>query len=352
MNKTTDIDSLVRPNIRELTPYRSAREDFNKGILMDANENSFGSPIRSNLQLNRYPDPAQPQLREKIASFRQVQVDNVFVGVGSDEPIDLLIRIFCTPGEDSIVITPPTYGMYGVSAGINNVGVKKVMLDDEFQPDAKKILENTGENHKILFLCSPNNPTANNFDRTEILKLLELFEGIVVVDEAYIDFSRQESMAELVQQYPNLVVLQTLSKSFGLAGIRLGIALANPVIIQYLMKIKAPYNVNKLTADTALKAFDKLDFVNFNIDKIREERDILMEELSHAPTVETVYRSDANFILFRIKNAYEIYQKLTEKGVIIRYRGNEPGCENCLRVTVGLPDENDRFLQALKELTT
>lgn len=351
-DKKTDIDSFVRPNIRELTPYRSARDDFDKGLLMDANENSYGSPIQNELKLNRYPSPSHDQLRQRIASYRQVDLENVFIGVGSDEPIDLLIRIFCEPGKDSIVTTPPTYGMYGVAARINNVEIEEVLLDEEFQPDAKKILARTGDNHKILFLCSPNNPTANDLDRTEILKLIELFQGIVVVDEAYIDFSRQESMAELVQQYPNLVVLQTLSKSFGLAGIRLGIALASPEIIQYLMKIKAPYNVNKLTADTALKAFEHLDLVNFNIDKIREERELLMEELRHAPTVETVYRSDANFILFRIENAYEIYQKLAKKGVIIRYRGNEPGCENCLRVTVGLPDENDRFLKALKELIT
>ncbi|MEX2367926.1 MAG: histidinol-phosphate transaminase [Balneolaceae bacterium] len=352
MDKTTDIESLIRPNIRDLTPYRSARDDFDQGILMDANENSLGSPIPSDLKLNRYPDPAQKLLRKKIASFRQVDVENVFVGVGSDEPIDLLIRIFCEPGEDQIITTPPTYGMYGVSARINNVGIREVLLDEKFQPDVKSILNETGAKDKILFLCSPNNPTANDFKRTEILKLITLFEGIVVVDEAYIDFSRQESMAKLIQQYSNLVVLQTFSKSFGLAGIRLGIALGNPVIIQYLMKIKAPYNVNKLTADSALKAFEHLDLVNFNIDKIREEREILMDELRHAPTVETVYRSDANFILFRIHDAYEIYQKLAEKGIVIRYRGNEPRCENCLRVTVGMPDENDRFLKALKELTT
>ncbi|MEX0770421.1 MAG: histidinol-phosphate transaminase [Balneolaceae bacterium] len=352
MDKTTDIESLIRPNIRDLTPYRSARDDFDQGILMDANENSLGSPIPSDLKLNRYPDPAQKLLRKKIASFRQVDVENVFVGVGSDEPIDLLIRIFCEPGEDQIITTPPTYGMYGVSARINNVGIREVLLDEKFQPDVKSILNETGAKDKILFLCSPNNPTANDFKRTEILKLITLFEGIVVVDEAYIDFSRQESMAKLIQQYSNLVVLQTFSKSFGLAGIRLGIALGNPVIIQYLMKIKAPYNVNKLTADTALKAFEHLDLINFNIDKIREEREILMDELRHAPTVETVYRSDANFILFRIHDAYEIYQKLAEKGIVIRYRGNEPRCENCLRVTVGMPDENDRFLKALKELTT
>lgn len=227
----TNIESLVRENIRNLTPYRSARDDFDSGILLDANENSFGSTVRNSLDLHRYPDPTQDQLREVVANYRGVDVDNLFLGVGSDEPIDLLMRIFCEPGEDSIITTPPTYGMYKVSANINNVGVKEVLLTEKFQLQPDKIRDVADETTKLLFLCSPNNPTANDMKRTDLLKLATSFPGIIVVDEAYIDFSRQESMAGMVQQYPNLVVLQTFSKAFGLAGIRLGVAIANPEII-------------------------------------------------------------------------------------------------------------------------
>jgi histidinol-phosphate aminotransferase len=352
MSKIENIDSLVRPNIRNLKPYRSARDDFDKGVLLDANENSLGSPVRNQLELHRYPTPTQDALREKIADYRHVQKDNIFIGVGSDEAIDLLIRIFCEPGRDSILITPPTYGMYKVSADINNVRVIESSLTADFQPDVDDILSKADDHTKILFLCSPNNPTANNLKRTDLLKLITLFPGIVVVDEAYIDFSSQESLAEVVPQYQNLVVLQTFSKAFGLAGIRLGTAISSPDLIRYLMKIKAPYNVNKLTADIALKAFDHLELVDFNIDKIREEKEYIMEQLNHAPAVEKVFPSDANFILFRIKDARRIYRELANKGIIVRYRGNEPGCENCLRVTVGMPDENIRFLKTLKEITS
>ena len=351
MIQAAQIESLIRANIRELTPYRSARDDFHEGVLLDANENSYGSPIRHELALNRYPDPLQNELREAIADFRQVEKDHVFTGVGSDEPIDLLIRIFCEPGNDSILITPPTYGMYKVSANINNVNVQEVQLDETFQPDAGEILSRADDSVKLIFLCSPNNPTGNDYDRTEILKLLELFNGIVVVDEAYIDFSRQESMAGLIAQYPNLVVLQTLSKSFGLAGIRLGIALSSPLINRYLLRVKAPYNVNKLTAQAALEAFDYFDLVRINIEEIKKERERLAKGLGDIPAVETVFPSQANFLLFRIKNAHDVYRKLAEKGMIIRYRGDQPGCEECLRATVGLPDENDRLIRLIREVT-
>lgn len=351
MSVQIDIDSLVRPNIRNLSPYRSARDDFEKGILLDANENSLGSPVRHDLDLNRYPSPTQDPLRTRIAEFRHLEIDNIFTGVGSDEPIDLLIRIFCEPEKDSVIITPPTYGMYKVSAGINNVRVAEVPLTRQFQPDPETILERAKkEGSKLLFLCSPNNPTANDFDRRKILRLVELFPGIVIVDEAYIDFSMLESMAAVVQQYSNLVVLQTFSKAFGLAGIRLGIALSSPPVIQYMMKIKSPYNINKLTAETALEAFRHMNLIDFNIDKILEERTYLSDQLGQTPTVEKVYPSNANFILFKIRDAENVYQKLAEKGIIVRYRGNEPGCENCLRITVGMPDENLRFLKTLREI--
>lgn len=350
MPKAIDIDTLVRTNIRNLKPYRSARDDFDKGLLLDANENSLGSPVRNQLELHRYPTPTQNALRKKIAEWRQVDFENVFLGVGSDEAIDLIMRIFCEPRQDSIITTPPTYGMYKVSANINNVGVKEVLLTESFQLQPDKILKEVDNQTKVLFLCSPNNPTANGMKRTDLLKLIAQFPGIVVVDEAYIDFSGQESMAGLVQQYPNLVVLQTFSKSFGLAGIRLGIAFSNPQTISYMMKVKAPYNVNKLTAQTALEAFDNMKLMKFNIEKILEEREYISEQLNHAEEVEKVYPSDANFLLFKIKNAKEVYRKLTDRGVIVRYRGNEPHCEDCLRVTIGMPDENVRFLKTLKEV--
>ncbi len=345
-----DIPSLIRKNILDLTPYRSARDDFNEGILLDANENSFGSPVRNSLDLHRYPSPTQDVLRRKIAGYRGVDFENIFLGVGSDEPIDLLMRIFCEPAKDSILITPPTYGMYKVAANINNVGIKEVQLTKNFQLKPADIIEHADSTTKILFLCSPNNPTANDLKRTDLLKLVAQFPGIVVVDEAYIDFSHQESMAEMVQQFPNLVVLQTFSKAMGLAGARLGVAISSPEIINYMLRVKSPYNINKLTADAALKVFENLDLMKFNIKKIREERDYVAEELSHSDAVEIVYASNANFLLFKIKNAKEIYQKLAGKGVIVRYRGNEPLCEDCLRVTIGMPDENVRFLKSLKEV--
>ncbi len=342
------IQELLRDNIRDLTPYRSARDDFHEGLLLDANENSLGSPIRNSLNLHRYPSPKQDELRKKIAKWRNVDFENIFLGVGSDEPIDLLIRMFCEPGKDSIIITPPTYGMYRVAANINNVKVKEVLLTNTFQLQVDEVLNSSDTDTKILFLCSPNNPTANNLKVVDILKLISSFRGIVVVDEAYIDFSKQESMAELVQQYPNLVVLQTFSKSFGLAGIRLGISIANQEIIDVMLKVKAPYNINKLTAECALKAFDQLPLVKFNIEKIVEERKYVAEQLSYAETVSVVYPSDANFLLFKINDAFNIYKKLAEKGVIVRFRGNEPLCEDCLRVTIGMPDENKHFLRTLK----
>jgi len=345
-----DIDNLVRDNIRNLTPYRSARDDFDSGTLLDANENSYGSPVRSTLNLHRYPSPTQDELRDRIAAYRNVDRENIFLGAGSDEPIDLLMRIFCEPGQDSILITPPTYGMYKVAANINNVDVQEVLLTEKFQLQPDAIIEEANENSKLLFLCSPNNPTANDLKRTDLLKLVAKFKGIVVVDEAYIDFSRQESMAQMVQQYPNLVVLQTFSKAFGLAGIRLGIAISNPDIINYMLRVKAPYNINKLTADTALNAFENMELMKFNINAIKEERDYVAEQLSLSSAVTKVYPSNANFILFKIENAKEVYQQLAERGVIVRYRGNEPLCEDCLRVTIGMPDENVKFLKALKEI--
>lgn len=348
-----ELDQMVRPNIQNLAPYRSARDDFESGLLLDANENSYGSPFPEAGDLNRYPHPIPKELRARIATWRDVEPEQLFTGVGSDEAIDLLIRIFCEPGKGSIVTTPPTYGMYKVSARIHDAAVHEVPLDESFQLQTNAILE-TAQNERpsILFLCSPNNPTGNDLNRAEILKLIELFPGLVVVDEAYIDFSKQESMAPMVRQYPNLVVLQTFSKSFGLAGIRLGLAFAAPNVIDWMLKVKAPYNINTLTTRMALKAFDNLEMVRFHITEIRKERERLARALRELPTVETVYPSQANFLLFRIRNAENVWRTLTEQGIIIRYRGNEPGCDNCLRATIGLPDENDRLIRALQSITT
>lgn len=350
MKKKFNVEKLVRNNIRDLKPYRSARDDFDSGILLDANENSMGSPIESDLALNRYPMPYQEKLRSVIADFRKVDQENVFVGVGSDEAIDLLFRIFCSPGKDRIIINPPTYGMYKVSANINNVLIDEILLTEDFQLQTDRILNRVTDFTKLIFVCSPNNPTANDIDRNDIIHLLENFNGLVVVDEAYIDFSEQKSCAELVDKHPNLVVLQTLSKAFGLAGIRLGLAIANPEIINYMMKVKAPYNVNKLTSKVALEAFDNLEVVKKNIQSIKKEKQRVLIALKSLSKIEKVYPSDANFILFKTKNAFNIYKQLAESGVIIRYRGNEPHCEDCLRLTIGTTEENNRFLEVLTQI--
>lgn len=350
MSKKTDIHSLVRENIRNLKPYRSARDDFDKGILLDANENSFGAPFEDNFELNRYPMPYQEELREHIAAFRNVNRENVFVGVGSDEAIDLLFRIFCNPGKDRVIINPPTYGMYKVSANINDVAVDEVLLTEGFQLQPEKILSAVQPNTKIIFICSPNNPTANSMNVSDIVKVLEGFNGIVVVDEAYIDFSRQGSLANNLADFSNLVALQTMSKSFGLAGIRLGIAMANPEVISYMMKVKAPYNVNKLTSRAAIQAFSNMENITKNINSILEERQRVIDKLITYDSVEYVYPTDANFVLFKIDKALDIYKKIAEEGVIIRYRGNEPHCEDCLRLTIGTQPENDRFFKALEEI--
>ncbi|MFP8487504.1 histidinol-phosphate transaminase [Gracilimonas sp. Q87] len=348
--KKIDIKTLVRENIKNLKPYRSARDDFDSGILLDANENSFGAPFADDLELNRYPMPYQDDLREKIAAFRGVNTENVFVGVGSDEAIDLLFRIFCTPGKDRVIINPPTYGMYKVSAAINDVAVDEVLLTENFQLQPEKILTAVRPETKMIFLCSPNNPTANSLNIDDIMQVMNNFSGIVVIDEAYIDFSSQASLTGNLTDYNNLVVLQTMSKSFGLAGIRLGVALADAEIISYMLKVKAPYNVNKLTAQKASQAFSSIDNVKKNIDAILEERERVLGKLVTFPQVKRVYPTDANFVMFRIENALEVYKNLADEGVIIRYRGNEPHCEDCLRLTVGTTVENDRFFEALKNI--
>lgn len=350
MNKKIDIKTLVRQNILDLKPYRSARDDYDSGILLDANENSFGAPFEDSMELNRYPMPYQEELRSKIAVFRGVKTENVFVGVGSDEAIDLLFRIFCEPGKDRALITPPTYGMYKVSAKINDVTVDEVLLTPDFQLQVEETLAAIKEHSKLIFLCSPNNPTGNSLRANDILEIADSFEGIVVLDEAYIDFSEQESFSKEVLKRTNLVILQTMSKAFGLAGIRLGIALASPEVIDFMMKVKAPYNVNKLTSKAALKGFSCINEMKNKVAQVKAERKKVSERLASIPQIEKIFPTDANFLIFRIKDALSIYKKIADKGVVIRYRGNEPHCENCLRLTIGTPKENERFFEVLESV--
>jgi histidinol-phosphate aminotransferase len=346
----SEIRNLVRPNILALAPYRCARDDYDSGILLDANENSNGPIIPELEGLHRYPDPYQKELKNKIGAFRGVSTKNIFVGVGSDEPIDLLIRVFCEPKTDSIIITPPTYGMYKVAASINDVPVISVPLTPDFQLEPEKILEKANASTKILFLCSPNNPTGNDLHHADIEKLIREFPGIVVVDEAYVDFSDKPSFASRVSEFENLVVLQTLSKSFGLAGIRLGIAFASEFVISVLSKIKAPYNINQLTSEVAIKAFDHLNEMRASVKELVEQRKFLETEFAKIPQVEKIFPSDSNFILIRIPNALHIYRSLPKLGVVIRYRGDQIHCEETLRITVGTAEENLTLLEAFKQV--
>ncbi|MGD8425991.1 MAG: histidinol-phosphate transaminase [Balneolaceae bacterium] len=352
MTKSFDVKKLVRSNIQNLIPYHSAREDFEEGLLLDANENSLNAPFPEAEGLHRYPDPSQQNLRKLIGNWRGIRRENVFVGVGSDEGIDLLFRIFCRPGIDRVITTPPTYGMYSVSANIHDIGVDEVLLkNDVFQPDTTAILDAVTPETKMLFLCSPNNPTGNSFEQDAIEELINRFPGIVILDEAYIDFSRDKSWASTVTKYPNLVVLQTMSKSFGLAGLRLGIVYASEEIIHYMMKVKPPYNINSLTSRFAIMAFEKLDTIRFKVEAIKKERNHLSDELEKLKSVQYVYPSDANFLLVKMKSARKIYNQMVSRNIIVRYRGDEPLCKDCLRITIGTPDENEKLLSAIKEMS-
>jgi histidinol-phosphate aminotransferase len=340
---TIDIQQLVRPNILRMKAYSSARHDF-KGeadIYLDANENP------NDTGFNRYPDPLQWTLKHSIAELKQVPAEKIFLGNGSDEAIDLLIRIFCEPREDHIMVLPPTYGMYQVSAAISDIGVKEVTLTKDFQPDVERILAQSDANTKILFLCSPNNPTGNSMKPKIVRKLLEGFPGIVVVDEAYIDFSAQPSSSAWLYEFNNLVVLQTFSKAWGLAGIRLGMAFANEEIIQLFNKVKPPYNINQLTQDTAYMALENLEEKEAWVNEILSERKRLTQELIAIDCVKKVYPSDANFLLAEVKDAQSVYDFLVTDRIIVRNRSNVILCENCLRFTIGTPLENELLIEAL-----
>ena len=341
----------IRPNIRTLTPYHAARDDFQEGILLDANENSLGPVIPTKSALHRYPDTRLNNLRQRWADFRGLEMEQVFVGVGSDEAIDLLMRVFCEPGRDEIIITPPTYGMYKVAARINNVGVTEAALSKHFELESQTVLSRVMQHTKMIMLCSPNNPTANALNPAEIERILKDFNRLVVVDEAYVDFSDSGSLCHLMERHPNLVILQTLSKSFGLAAIRMGAALAHPKVIEWMMKVKAPYNVNQLTADAAMLAFDHVAKMREKVRKIIAERNRLASGLSGHPDVDTIFPSDTNFLLIRIRGAKEWYKRLAARGVIVRYRGDQVHCEETLRITVGTPAENDQLIKELYDST-
>lgn len=343
-----NLDDLLRPNIKNLVPYSSARDEF-KGeasIFLDANENAYGSPLTK--WYNRYPDPLQMKVKDKLSEVKGVPASNIFIGNGSDECIDVLIRTFCEPGKDNIIICPPTYGMYEVSANINDVYIKKVPLTPDFQLDLPAIEEAVDDNTKIIFLCSPNNPTGNSLNRDDLEVVLNNYWGIVALDEAYINFSRFRSFTQELEDYPNLVVMQTLSKAWGLAALRVGLAFASEPIIRVMNKVKPPYNINQASQDLALKALEEVGMVNDMIREIVAQRSWLEAELAMLPIVKKIWPSDANFLLVQVSDAKAIYKYLLEKGVVVRDRSSVTLCEGCLRITVGTEAENKALLAYLQ----
>lgn len=343
------LENLIRGNIKKLTPYSSARDEFSgeAKVFLDANENSLGSPLTK--WYNRYPDPHQCALKEKISMVKGIGSEHIFLGNGSDECIDLLFRSFCEPGKDNVIICPPTYGMYEVSANINDVEIKTAPLLEDFQLDLVHLENLINENTKLIWLCSPNNPTGNSMHRVDIETVLNNFNGIVVIDEAYINFAKQKSFLQELTEYPNLVVMQTFSKAWGLAGLRLGMAFASAAIIEVLNKVKPPYNINQATQELAVKALEEAGQVNDMIKLLVDMRDALSEVFLSMPTVEKVYPSDANFILVRIKEARKIYEFLLSKGIVLRDRSNVKLCEECLRITVGTEKENTILVDAMQD---
>ena len=343
-----EITQLVRPGIRDLKPYSSARDEYRsdggKMIFLDANENPFDTGV------NRYPDPHQRELKQRIAAIRGVEENQILLGNGSDEVLDLLFRVFCEPGRDVVVSLPPTYGMYKVLAGVNAVEHLEIPLTASFQPDVDSILRQSGPGTKLLFLCSPNNPTGNLLERRKVIELLDGFPGLVVIDEAYIDFAEDAGYVSLLEKYPRLVVTQTLSKAFGMAGIRLGICLADPSVIAYLKRVKPPYNVNELSQRGALENLSDLGPTQRMIRELKSEREKLRESLSKIGMVKKLFPSDANFILARVDDAGLRYKQLLQKGIVVRDRSTQLHCENTLRFTVGTPEENKALIQTLEEL--
>lgn len=342
------LEALVRENVLKLIPYSSARDEFtgfkNPMIFLDANENPFDSGV------NRYPDPQHRTVKAVLATQKGILESQILLGNGSDEVLDLIYRVFCEPKKDNIITLPPTYGMYKVLAGINDVENREVLLSEDFELDTNAILKQIDFRTKLIFICSPNNPTGNIFKKESIEILLKSFNGMVVIDEAYIDFSSEPSWINRLEEFPNLIVTQTLSKAYGMAGIRLGICYASQQVIEVINKVKPPYNVNELTQSRALERLDKIEDVNNEIALILESKDALLKELVHMHWVKRSYDSEANFLLLKVDNAELRYQQLIEKGVVIRDRSTQPLCENTLRITIGTQEENTKLIDVLKNI--
>ncbi len=345
MKAIFNLDDIIRPTIKALKPYSSARDEFQGNsddmVFLDANENPFENGV------NRYPDPQQRSVKSLLSKIKDIPQQNILLGNGSDEVLDLIFRAFCEPNHDNVITLPPTYGMYGVLANINAIEIKSVQLDDHFQPKVDEILKTANTNSKLLFLCSPNNPTGNSFEAKSIERLVKEFKGIVVIDEAYIDFSNEESWAIRLIEFPNLIVTQTLSKAYGMAGIRLGICYASEEIISVLNRIKPPYNVNELTQQKAISQLDKYQLTQQQVNDILKERELLVAKLESVNYISKIYHSDANFVLAKVDDATKRYNQLIEKGIVIRNRTTQLGCENCLRFTIGTPQENEILIKNL-----
>ena len=343
-----DLNKIVRENIAKLKAYSSARDEFEEAtanmVFLDANENPFQNGV------NRYPDPKQQNVKELLSELKGIPTDQILLGNGSDEVLDLIFRAFCEPKEDNVIFLPPTYGMYGVLAALNNIETNEVLLSEDFDIRVEETLKSVTDASKIIFLCSPNNPSGNAFSEEKIKAIVEGFQGLVVIDEAYIDFSGSESWLEKLTQYPNLIITQTLSKAFGMAGIRLGVCYASEEIIEVLNRIKPPYNVNELTQQRAKERLLKFDEVQDEIARILQERSSLEKNLENIDYVSKIYPSDANFVLVKVDDANKRYDQLIEKGIVIRNRTTQALCENTLRLTVGTSEENEKLIEALKEI--
>jgi len=344
-----NIDTLVRNNVKKMSSYSSARDDFKKEnekklIYLDANESPFDNAI------NRYPDNKHDELKKMVSGVKNVNVNQVVFGNGTDEILDLIVRVFCNPSEDKIITLPPTYGMYDVIAKTNGVENIEIPLKSDFSIDKNEILKLSSKKTKILFLCSPNNPTGNSFDTNDLTDLIKGFNGVVVVDEAYIDFSSKQSLISLIEDNNNLIITQTMSKAYGMAGIRLGMGFSNEKIINYLNKIKPPYNINVLTERKALEELYKIDEIEKNISIVLDQRNLLLSCLEKLDFVEKIYKSDANFLLIKVDNADLRYNQLLKNGIVVRNRSNQPLCQNCLRITIGTINENTSLIKTLNEL--
>ena len=344
-----NIDALVRNNVKNMSSYSSARDDYSGGankklIYLDANESPFDNGI------NRYPDNKHTELKKVISNIKNINVNQIVFGNGTDEILDLIVRVFCNPNKDKIITLPPTYGMYDVIAKTNGVENIEIPLKSDFSIDKNEILKLSSKTTKILFLCSPNNPTGNSFDTNDLIDLIKGFNGVVVVDEAYIDFSSKQSLISLINENNNLIITQTMSKAYGMAGIRLGMGFSNQKIINYLNKIKPPYNINVLTERKALEELNKIDEIKKNIDLVLNQRKLLISCLEKLDFIDKIYKSDANFLLVKVDNADFRYNQLLEKGIIVRNRSNQPLCQNCLRITIGTENENKSLIKILNQL--